>query len=247
MKTIQLKLIILGDPAVGKTSLRRRYIGKNFEENYLMTIGADFTSFQQQISDVMVNGGIWDINGDITFNFIHNKYFEDSNGAIVVYDITNLDSLKNTENWIEKYVKHSKDKHGNIFLLANKIDLIGKGKEIDEFVEQQIVAKIRQKYSTLNIQTGRVSAKSGNFVDESFQKLLQQIVSQLSSKDKNKSSDNSDLQIWEFVKKYTMSRFTKCKGCKITFPNDENLLSCPRCNNMLKIDEELHLFVKNKE
>ena len=62
------KVVLIGDGAVGKTSLRRNYLGKSFRENYLMTIGADFSVKQVPYEDYIVSLQIWDLAGQPRFS-----------------------------------------------------------------------------------------------------------------------------------------------------------------------------------
>ena len=102
---ILAKTILIGDGAVGKTSLKRKYIGKGFPSDYLPTLGSDFVIKKVQINSNSISREIkfqiWDIAGQPSFKQIRARYYNQAIGALLVFDVTRPDTLYNLEKWIE--------------------------------------------------------------------------------------------------------------------------------------------------
>ena len=121
LSEIRLKLLILGDSAVGKTSMLLKYTDNFFPESHLSTIGIEFKIKGIKFNDFLVHLKIWDTAGQERFRAITKSYFRGSNGVIFMYDITKKETFKNVKGWI-------KDSENNNFgfekiLVGNKIDL----------------------------------------------------------------------------------------------------------------------------
>ncbi|MHA2366531.1 MAG: Rab family GTPase [Candidatus Hodarchaeales archaeon] len=110
--TMVVKLLILGDGAVGKTAIRQRYLGQGFRENYTQTIGADFAPkyIEMPKSELnpygMVKTQIWDLVGQPSFEEVRSKYYLGSHGALLVFDITRNDTYENIINWQGELIKN---------------------------------------------------------------------------------------------------------------------------------------------
>ena len=127
MKTVRIvhKICLVGAPAAGKTSLVRRFVLDQFDDNYLITMGAKVTkknlSFKspQPQDDVNLTMLIWDIMGQK--DFAKDTHFYGTNGALAVCDLTRMDTLDKLENWIESLYAISGQVP--IVVLGNKSDL----------------------------------------------------------------------------------------------------------------------------
>ena len=95
-------MVLLGDPAVGKTSLIERYTKNNFRKETEPTIGAHFVSktIKLPYSQNEIKIKIWDTAGQEKYRSITPIYFRDADAAICVYDITSRSTLDSLENWI---------------------------------------------------------------------------------------------------------------------------------------------------
>ena len=122
-----LKVTLIGDGAVGKTSLRNRYMGRGFRQDHLMTIGADFATVEKEIiyNERTYNCifQIWDIAGQKRFSDMRARFFHGSMAAIAVFDITRPDSFQNIRVWIEEIWKNNGKGAIPIVLVGNKSDL----------------------------------------------------------------------------------------------------------------------------
>lgn len=121
MKEIKIKMVVVGDPGVGKTSILRQYNNKQFIKSYSATIGVDFAKLDISYNNDIHNLYIWDTSGQDKFKFMTHSFYKNITVALVLYDITSKQSLMNTMNWIDD-IKDI-NKHCYFFLVGNKIDL----------------------------------------------------------------------------------------------------------------------------
>jgi Ras-related protein Rab-1A len=123
---INLKIILTGDGAVGKTTLRRKYMGQTTATRYLPTLGADISinnfKFNYDNIKYTVKIQIWDIAGQFAFSAMRPMYYKGAQGIFLIYDVTNATSWKNIENWILNISKYLKLGRLPIILIANKLD-----------------------------------------------------------------------------------------------------------------------------
>ncbi|MFX0133790.1 MAG: GTP-binding protein [Candidatus Hodarchaeota archaeon] len=155
-----LKVVVVGDPAVGKSSLIRRFAENKFDESYTPTLGADFNLKIVKLPRMHVAMTVWDIGGHEQFHDIRNFYYQGANCAIIVFDITRKITYKSIKKWRDDIIKWT----GNIPLaiFGNKIDI-----ENDE-VSQNDIKKLLSKVRAMFFKT---SAKTGENVNIAFTEL----------------------------------------------------------------------------
>ncbi|GAH43367.1 unnamed protein product, partial [marine sediment metagenome] len=88
-KKFRFKITVIGDGAVGKTSLIQKFTNDNFKEEYIKTIGAQFSIFDRKIDGDKIKLLFWDIAGQDSFNFLRPSFFNNSVAAIIVYTLEN--------------------------------------------------------------------------------------------------------------------------------------------------------------
>ncbi|KAK7101746.1 ras-related protein Rab-7L1-like [Littorina saxatilis] len=122
-----MKVVVIGDVTVGKTSLIQRYVNNTFREGYKATIGVDFSLKQIQWSDVCtIKLQLWDIAGQERFASITRAYYRDADGCLLLFDVTNLASFRRAATWKEDLDSKCRLPDGApvpCLLLANKSDL----------------------------------------------------------------------------------------------------------------------------
>ena len=91
------KIVLVGDGAVGKTSLRKRYLGEGFDTDYLSTMGADFALHDTNIKDTQIRWQIWDLAGQPMFKDVVQAYYTKVFGGVAVYDVTRRQTFDNVE------------------------------------------------------------------------------------------------------------------------------------------------------
>ncbi|MHA2248940.1 MAG: Rab family GTPase [Candidatus Kariarchaeaceae archaeon] len=172
------KIVIVGEPSVGKTSLRRSYLGEKFQSNYLSTIGADFSFKQVETEEGIISSAIWDLAGQDDYYNVHPQYYRGAAGAMIVYDVTNVESYEKISEWLERYSSNSGFPDAPILIIGNKTDLL-KEEEIEAFKEKQVklIEQLKATFSnTSTIISSFTSAKTAKNVEESFYKLLLEII-----------------------------------------------------------------------
>ena len=155
-----VKVIVLGAPGVGKTSLIRRFVDDKFAESYVSTIGVDISRKEVKINDdCVINESLWDIGGQSQEMAPHRKrFYQGANFAFLVFDITQKDTFERINTW-EKDLETSINRHLSVILIANKTDLENQEVTLEE---------IKQKASSLNCPYLFCSAKSGSNVNDAF-------------------------------------------------------------------------------
>lgn len=114
------KIILIGDGAVGKTSLVKRYVEKTFDDRYITTIGANVK--KKKIDDLQITLMIWDMYGQKLRSQLQSSHYSGANGAILVYDLTRMKTFKDLDDWLNELF----DTTGEIpfVVLGNKFDLL---------------------------------------------------------------------------------------------------------------------------
>lgn len=177
-----IKLVLVGDGAVGKTALKERYLGKGFTSNYLMTIGADFAVKDITLDSKNAKFQIWDLAGQERFNTVRSLYYSGAHGAVLVFDTTRAESFANTEKWCLELRKNLRtNKPIPMVLLGNKIDL--RDPNNPTHITTEMGEKITEKLSNI-LQNDNVeviyletSAKTGENVNHAFHLLAEKILS----------------------------------------------------------------------
>ncbi len=169
-KHVKAKVCLVGDVAVGKTSLIKRYVQESFDDRYVATVGtkvtkktlaADWKGVPASI-DLMV----WDIMGEKGFrSLLRDAYFEGAHGVLAVCDLTRKETFYDLNNWVQMVRKQVGDVP--IVFLGNKADL---GERV--VVSPEELARMG---AILNAKYFLTSAKTGRNVNEAFQTLAEAI------------------------------------------------------------------------
>lgn len=122
LKPIQVKLVLLGEAAVGKSSLVLRFVNNEFVENKEPTIGAAFLTQKCKLQDKIIKFEIWDTAGQERFHSLAPMYYRNAQAAIVVYDIQKASSLDKAKSWV-KELQRQANPNIIIALVGNKVDL----------------------------------------------------------------------------------------------------------------------------
>ena len=166
----QLKIILVGDSSVGKTSLVNRFMGFEFQENYSCTINADF-----KIKSLTIDQStgaeltVWDTCGQEKFRSITKLYFKDAHGVILVYDVNNENSFKGLNIWLNE-IKNNCKVDVSIILVGNKIDI--ENRKISKEQGNDFALKNKLMY----IET---SSKDGINIDSPFENLTNDIIQKI--------------------------------------------------------------------
>jgi len=122
-KSIQVKLVLLGEAAVGKSSVVLRFVSNEFQPNKEPTIGAAFLTQKCRLEDRVLRYEIWDTAGQERFHSLAPMYYRNAQAAVVVYDVTKAASLEKAKTWV-KELQRQANPNIVIALAGNKIDLV---------------------------------------------------------------------------------------------------------------------------
>ncbi|ETW08773.1 hypothetical protein H310_01291 [Aphanomyces invadans] len=165
LEQLQFKVIILGDGAVGKTSIAMRHTEDSFSNVYKQTIGLDF--YLKRLSlpgDVQVALQIWDIGGQSIGGKMLKNYIFGAHAVLLVYDITNYESFQNLEDWLRLVQRtFGESKLPYIGLCGNKSDL--------NHLRTVKAAKHKQFADENDMKSYLLSAKTGDQVNSTFFQL----------------------------------------------------------------------------
>ena len=172
----KFKLIFLGEKSVGKTSLITRFMYDSFDDTYQATIGIDFLSKTMYLEDRTLRLQLWDTAGQERFQSLIPSYIRDSTVAVVVYDITNTNSFRQTSKWMD-VVRRERGSDVIIVLVGNKTDLSDK--------RQVAIDKGERKARELNVMFIESSAKSGYNIKQLFRQVAAALPGMESPEQKN--------------------------------------------------------------
>ena len=173
---MNIKLLTIGDSAVGKTCLISQFARDSFNPNFITTIGIDY-----KIKPVMIDGKkykllIWDTAGQERFRTITTSYFRGCQGILLVYDITQRKTFDSVKVWMEQIQKVN-DTEVNKILVGNKCDL--------EAERQVSTEEGEQRAAEFKIPFLEASAKDNINVTEAFMTITRNVIPTLTAQPKS--------------------------------------------------------------
>lgn len=171
------KVIFIGDPSVGKTSIITRFLYGAFDTHYQATVGIDFVSKVVPVgADRSVKLQLWDTAGQERFQSLIPSYLRDTAACVVSYDVTSRKSFDSVKKWVDVVRKERGEESGVVmFLVANKKDLTDM-REVSTEEGQALADKMQMTFCEL-------SAKTGSGVAELFQSVAQKMPSEMPHQD----------------------------------------------------------------
>ena len=154
------QILLLGNSAVGKTSLISRYSNGTFKEEYINTVGLDHISKTEVINNKNILVKLWDTAGQERFKALTPSYLRKAEGVILVYDVTNSYSFDDLKSWIDSIKNNLGEEYASfpVIIIGNKIDLQD-NREISNEDANKFANQNNYKYF-------ETSAKTGEGVDE---------------------------------------------------------------------------------
>ena len=177
-----INIITLGESSVGKSSIINRYVENNFDYNFVSTLGVDFRKKNININGEDIRLKIWDTAGQEKFRSIQKQYYRNSDGILLVFDVTKFDTFNVLEEWINS-IKNQTSNDIIVVLVGNKIDLNNKVISDDEI--KNFANDNKFKYFL-------TSAATGKNINEVFDYIVKEIYNIKSKKKKNDSNNNNN-------------------------------------------------------
>ncbi|CAH6718192.1 vacuolar protein sorting-associated protein 21 [[Candida] jaroonii] len=165
----QFKLVLLGESAVGKSSIVHRFVKNTFDNMRESTIGAAFLTQTITLpeSNTTIKFEIWDTAGQERYKSLAPMYYRNANAALCVYDITSRSSFNKAQDWIKELKKQAPE--GIVIcLVGNKLDLENE-REVDQQEVIEYVQELNQEND--NVILSECSAKNGEGVLDIFNKI----------------------------------------------------------------------------
>ncbi|XP_074538442.1 ras-related protein Rab-7L1-like [Halichoeres trimaculatus] len=168
-----LKILIVGDGNVGKTSFVHRYVNGNFSKSYKMTVGVDFAVKMLQWSDrEKVRLQLWDIAGQERFISMTRIYYKGALGCVMMFDVTSSASFLSCRHWKQDLDNKAMQPDGHsipCILLANKCDR----------AQREVSADTIDRFSKANgfLTWMETSVKENRNIGEAMRRLVQEILS----------------------------------------------------------------------
>jgi small GTP-binding protein len=166
----RFKVVIIGNGAVGKTSLILKFTQGKFQKDYLKTIGAQVSDYNKKINGDKIRLIFWDIAGQDDFHFLRPSFYRASDAAIIVYSLEENDLGKRSFKHITKWHEDTKQFCGDIpiVLFANKVDLIN-----EDSLNKSKIQEIVNKRNFLGYYI--TSALTGQGVHDAFNSLIKDL------------------------------------------------------------------------
>ena len=167
----QLKIIVLGDSGVGKTSLLNRFVTSEFSQTYKATIGADFMRKEIVIDEKHISLQLWDTAGQERFQSLGSAFYRGADACILVYDITMLKTFDSIISWKQEFLNQCGPSDPNTFpfmVVGNKCDL-----ENDRTVS---IAKSNQWAREQDLPLIEASAKDNIRIEDIFMEIVKKAL-----------------------------------------------------------------------
>ena len=159
------KIVVCGDPGVGKTSTVLRLTDNAFMRTYVPTLGVSISERLMEIGDKHVNLILWDIAGQSKFELMRRHFYKGTDAVIIIFDLTNRKSFQSVSNWVNDLRKYEEDLIGVIF--GNKEDLTDERKITN--IEALNLAQ------ALSLDYVETSALTGKNIESSFYKIAENL------------------------------------------------------------------------
>ena len=172
-----VKIVIVGDSAVGKTNLLSRFSLNKFDDSTRNTIGVDFSAVDLNIKGQKIKAQFWDTAGQEKYRSIASAYYKNAQGVIMVYDITRRETFQNIDNWWDE-LKEQGEPDISMILIGNKNDL-----EAERTVTIEEASSMSKQKEIFFME---VSAKTNqdDCVRTAFLTLLEEIITRQENKQK---------------------------------------------------------------
>ena len=204
----QLRVCLIGDSFVGKTSLLKQYYDKNFSDDYINTIGCDFKVVTLNVDGTIIKLQMWDTAGQERFKAISVNYYRSAHAFIFVFDLTSKASFNNIDSWLNSAYSANKQHFNRNILIGNKSDLENREVSSEDAIEY---AKLH------NLLYFETSALKNIMVTEAFHYIAYEITKVMISKsehivstDENQSNEIKGTKLINDQESFSFEKKKKC-------------------------------------
>ncbi|KAJ3447929.1 ras-related protein rab-21 [Anaeramoeba flamelloides] len=184
--SLKFKIVLLGEGRVGKTSIVKRFVENTFDSGQISTIQASFLKKTLTVQKKSCTLAVWDTAGQEKFRALGPIYYRGAQGAVLVYDTTDVQTLDRVRDWIEELRK----------VLGNSVSLVIAGNKFDRLKKKQ---EVENEALELAKSVGAVhfftSAKTGKGIEEMMKNLTERMVETVSGGKTNKSGKRTNFLI----------------------------------------------------
>ena len=170
MSQFKFKITLIGDGVVGKTSLIKKFTQGSFQKEYIKTIGAQFSKYNEELEGDLCELVFWDVAGQDEFHFLRPSFYRSSVASIVVFSLEENNfgkkSFKHAGQWLKEIKKFCGDIP--VALFGNKVDLVDESKLDDEKILKFVKKNDINGYY-------RTSAKTGQNVENAFKAIIKEL------------------------------------------------------------------------
>jgi len=144
------KILLIGDPNVGKTSFLKRYLNDEYDNIYSPTIGTNIKSSYVSCENNIYKLNFWDVSGQDKYRNNIQSYYKNIDGIILMYDVNDMDTFVNIKYWMSEINKYSSGKI-IVSIVGNKFDDLTSEYEVDDILGINIASKFNCKYNKISI------------------------------------------------------------------------------------------------
>ena len=185
--SIKLRLVLIGNQAVGKSSFISKFVDDAFTLDLMSTIGIDFKTKTISIKNRSVELNVWDTAGQERFWSVTPAYCRNADGIILVYDTTNLKSFEAINFWLEKIEQYAPT-DVDIMLIGNKCDL-KEERVVTRDIGTEVARRIKAPFFEVSAQTGENIEKAF----ETFSRTILEKQNFFTTFDRNRRNSVFDL------------------------------------------------------
>lgn len=182
-ETITIKIVIIGECSVGKSNILLRYVQDSFNENMRATVATEFHTVETSYGGTPVRIQLWDTAGQERYRSLIPSFFARSDGAILVFDLTNKDTFMKLDGWIELLTQRASS-DTKLMVLGNKSDLVS----VRQVTPEEAVAYAKK----LNLFYWETSAKnnSNGNIEAAFEELIKCCIEEKMNQKQSQDSES---------------------------------------------------------
>lgn len=203
VEEFSVKVVIVGDSGVGKSKLLMRYVHNEFTSDSKATVGVELSTKTYRVNDHIIKIHLWDTAGQERYKSITSAYYKGAKGAMVVYDITKIETFNHLEKWM-KEIRELSDKKINLIMCGNKSD-----RNDERTVDTE---KAKEKAEEFGIPYMETSALDSSNVEEAFRMLLTKIY-ETTIKPTIETIEKQEFESGKNVRIEEMGKKPSKKGC----------------------------------